>query len=329
MKLNVLYDSIDSKEEFIKTPLDLIYEFDIELTSEQFMDVLNYIVKHNKKYLLKIKKEQLELQRILEQTNVKEEHKEQEEQKTNFLYATKVHKDYNDKLDLIFFTIEENELNNIINQLSSNEIINLKLLILKRINEKKLQIKETLLNNPIKDIKINQEDIQRYEYLLTKLTESKEIEEDIEETYDSKIILLPYKNSSYLCEDIKEYIDGNRDLLNAFTKIINGYFLQSKDTKSIVKYDKLNEYKNPNGLRVMYVTMPNGYIAICSLFFKDKQKSSKIESYYEEAITRFREQKKYIEENLNNPDFMINQSILVGQIYSLLDSDYTLKKVGE
>ena len=79
----------------------------------------------------------------------------------------------------------------------------------------------------------------------------------------------------------------------------------------------------------MYVTMPNGYIAICSLFFKDKQKSSKIESYYEEAITRFREQKKYIEENLNNPDFMINQSILVGQIYSLLDSDYTLKKVGE
>ena len=67
-------------------------------------------------------------------------------------------------------------------------------------------------------------------------------------------------------------------------KIVDGYFLRTKDTKAIEGYqENLYEYKHPNGIRVLYVVEGN-IIIICSLFMKDKQKSSRISNEYDDPI---------------------------------------------
>ena len=87
-------------------------------------------------------------------------------------------------------------------------------------------------------------------------------------------------------------------------------------------------YKHPNGIRVLYLVQ-GSIIIICSLFMKDKQKSTRIANEYEEAISRFYESEQYILENFNNPDFHIEQAELVGEIFTLLDGITLSKKVGE
>jgi hypothetical protein len=62
---------------------------------------------------------------------------------------------------------------------------------------------------------------------------------------------------------------------------------------------------------------------------KDKQKSSRIANEYEEAITRYYRVKDYIVENFNNPDFHIEQSELVGEMFQLLEGNTLSKKVGD
>ena len=113
-----------------------------------------------------------------------------------------------------------------------------------------------------------------------------------------------------------------------FEKIIDGYFLKTKDTKGIEGYQNLYEYKHPNGIRILYIADGN-IITICSLFMKDKQKSTRITNEYEEAIRRYSEVEQYIQENFTNPDFHIEQAELVGEIFSLLDGIALSKKVGE
>jgi len=92
--------------------------------------------------------------------------------------------------------------------------------------------------------------------------------------------------------------------------------------------EKLYEYKRTNGIRVMFVKRGNE-IYICSLFYKDKQRSTKITSYYEEAIRRFN---SFINtQDITSPDFEIEQKELIGLIYGEIEpsTSLTKKKDGE
>jgi hypothetical protein len=62
---------------------------------------------------------------------------------------------------------------------------------------------------------------------------------------------------------------------------------------------------------------------------KDKQKSSRIANEYEEAVNRYYKVKNYIIDNFNNPDFHIEQSELVGEIFQILEGTTLSKKVGD
>ena len=74
--------------------------------------------------------------------------------------------------------------------------------------------------------------------------------------------------------------------------------------------------------------MGNNNIAICSIFYKDKQKSTKIANNYEEALNRYKNNKTYIEENITNPDFLIEQNEFIAHIRTILENrnQYSLSK---
>ena len=189
------------------------------------------------------------------------------------------------------------------------------------------------MNNPIADISTLQDNLNTYELVLefmNNVKETEELEEDISNENYSNIVIAPKNQmTTYLYEDISEYPERIKEIKLIFEKIVDGYFLKTKDTKAIEGYqEKLYEYKHPNGIRILYLVSGN-IITICSLFMKDKQKSTKIANEYDEAIKRYYESKEYITENFNNPDFHIEQAELVGKIFSLFDGIALSKKVGE
>ena len=165
---------------------------------------------------------------------------------------------------------------------------------------------------------------------ISELEKKDKIEEAQTELEFSNIILATNRNgSTYIFEDIAEYPEKSKEIKNIFEKLIDGYFLKTKDTKGIEGYqENLYEYKHPNGIRILYVVIGN-IIVICSLFMKDKKKSTRIANEYDEAIKRFYDVKDYIIANFNNPEFHIEQAEQVGKIFQLLDGPSLSKKVGD
>lgn len=326
--LNEIYNLIDEKD-YITDPIDFIYSEEYELSKENIMDVLNYIVKHNKEKLNIIKRKNEELQKKMDFSS--NEIIKEEPTSSKISYIKREYKDVDSRVDLLFFSFYENDFNTIIESIPTHEIPFIKLTILKRINELKTKIKELIYSNNVENIIQLKKDIEIYMNIINYLSITNEVEktEEIEDTYDSRILLPTINNTSYIYNDLLTCIEENKEIVNGFNKVISGYFLTTKDLRDIKKYDKLYEYKNPNGLRVMYVVLPNNYILICKVFIKDKNKSTKIESIYEEAYQRYLLIKDEIMSNLTNPDFMINQSLLVGEIVTLFESIDKNKKVGE
>ena len=191
------------------------------------------------------------------------------------------------------------------------------------------EIKKVLLHNSTTSVANLQKQIKEYREILV-LINNKENELEIEEISfkDSKynLIIAPnLKNGTYLYDDISQFPEQFKEIKNSIDKISSLYFLSTHDNKSLTgEYDKVSEYKHPNGIRIMYIKEGNNII-VTSLFYKDKQKSTKIDLYYEEAINRYMRCKQYIFDNLNNPNFIIEQKELLGEIFSLLESR-TLKR---
>lgn len=241
-------------------------------------------------------------------------------------------KDLSEIIELIIYSCLSDELPKILEGISQDDLKQIKLSIYKMILETKQKIKLSILTNPTNDISKLQDLLNAYEIALEALKEyEKESIKEQEETTEehSNIVIAPNKKTTYLYKDITEYPERIKEIKLIFEKIVDGYFLKTKDTKQIEGYsEKLYEYKHPNGIRVLYIVQ-GSIIIICSLFMKDKQKSTRIANEYEEAISRFYESEQYILENFSNPDFHIEQAELVGEIFTLLDGITLTKKVGE
>ena len=244
-------------------------------------------------------------------------------------------KDLSEILELIIYSSLSDETMKILETMSQEDFKLLKLQIYKLILDTKQAIRQSILTNPTADISSLQDRLNTYELVLEiastkfKPVQNEELEEELPQEYSNIVFAPNNKKSTYLYEDIAEYSERAKEIKLIFEKLVDGYFLKTKDTKPIEGYqEKLFEYKHPNGIRILYI-VTGSIITICSLFMKDKQKSSRIANEYDEAIARFYECKNYIEENFSNPDFHIEQAELVGEIFTLLDGISLSKKVGE
>ncbi len=332
--LQELHNRID-EQDYIESPANFVYcdelqlPDNIELNEEHIMDILNHIAEHNKECVDKIKYKNEKITKLINQD---EKQKEEQQTKTEQAVIKREYKDVDSKLDILLYSYGEDDYEKTLLSIPTHEIIHIKLAILKKINELKKQIKLELIYNPLFNISNIQEEIDVYGKILSSfdlLTNKEEIIEEENDSYNPNIIFLKNKDTSYIYEDLSECIEENKEIKKGFNKVLSGYFLTTKDLTPIRNYDKMYEYKNPNGLRVLYFVLPNNYVAISKIFLKDKNRSKKISSNYEDAYQRFIQQKEYIINNLNNPDFLIDQSLLVGELVTLIEDGIILKKVGD
>jgi len=246
----------------------------------------------------------------------------------------KAFKNIQELIDHISYSNLDTDSLRILEQQSHEDRARVKLHFYKLILETKKIIRELCLSDPLADIKELQSDLEIYTLILDTIKEidqKKEQEETPKEEKEfSNIIFAPNgKRSTYIFEDIVEFTEKSKEIKLIIDKLRDGYFLKTKDTKSIEGYqENIYEYKHPNGIRVLYVVEGN-IIIICSLFMKDKQKSSRISNEFEESISRYYASRDYIVNNFNNPYFHIEQSELIGEIYQLFENIGLSKKVGD
>jgi hypothetical protein len=319
---------------YIDRPTSFLYEKIEDPTLQEIVECTRVIALNNL-YYIQDKKEELEkIKKVLEQARDIQPSKTIEEERKTTIEPTskKEYRDLSEVMKLIIYNCLSDETIKVLESLSKEDYQRIKLQIYKLIIETKKQIKLSILNNPIADIKQLQENLNNYELILEMLKdlelENKE-EEELSQEYSNIIFAPNTKQSTYLYEDILEFPERTKEIKLILEKIVDGYFLRTKDTKAIEGYqENLYEYKHPNGIRVLYI-VTGKIITICSLFMKDKQKSIKISSEYDEALSRYYNSISYIKDNFDNPDFHIEQAELVGEIFSLLDGVSLTKKVGE
>lgn len=335
-KINIFLDKLNQEKNYIFNPNDYIYSIIPDATTAIIIECLRYIIEFNKD---KIKEQQEKIKALKESVKKAQDIKSEEitskidtEQIADFSTPTFDFKPY---IDLIIYSSLDAELEKKLANLSPNELKIIKLEIYKRKTILENKIKTSIITNPSFAITSFQEEYQKLQNILSFLNSlNKQEENTLSDTTlePSNIIIVPNHNSkkSYLYEDILRYISNRKEIKNTIDKILDGYFLKTRDTKSIVGLanNNLYEYRHPNGLRILYIAEGN-YIFICSLFYKDKQKSIKIENYYREAISRYELNKEYILSVISSPDFYIEQDELIGQITSLLEESISLKKVGD
>ncbi len=337
-RIEQVEQEIENIAYFIDGPTSFIYDHIEDPSQYEIVECLRAIIYSNKAYLTQ-KKKDIDMLRKKINVTTSNSLPTQSIQSTQSIpnvdskEIPKTEKNLTDYIKLILFSDMNDEISKKLSSLSREDKIRLKLYFLKMANQTKKAIKESILRNPTLGISKLQSDLSIYELAIS-FVETIEKESEPESTFEatpSRIFVVPNNhNSTYLYEDILTYKENRKEIKNIIDKIIEGYFLKTKDIKSIesVKPNCLYEYKHPNGIRVLYVVY-KGLIFICSLFYKDKQKSSRIDSYYEEAIRRFNSSKDYIINNNDNPDFYIEQDELLGQIYSLINDISYTKKVGE
>lgn len=244
----------------------------------------------------------------------------------------KEYKNIQELIDLITYSYLDEETMRILETQSHEDIVRIKLHFYKMIIETKKAIREAVLYNPQEDIRELQSNLDTYTLIvdtISELEKKEEIVEQEEKEYSNVVFAPNGHRSTYFYDDVYEFSDKNKEIKLILDKLIDGYFLKTKDTKGIEGYqENLYEYKHPNGIRVLYVVEGN-IIIICSLFMKDKQKSSRIANEYDEAITRYYKVREYIIENFNNPDFHIEQAELIGELFQVLEGTTLSKKVGD
>ena len=243
-------------------------------------------------------------------------------------------KNIQELIDRITYSQLDEDTIRILESQSHDDIIRVKLYFYKLIIDTKRKIQNACISNPLTNIKMLQSDLETYLLILDFISEFEKNNhptvEIIEDRDYSNILFAPNgKRSTYILEDIIEFPDKAKEIKLIIDKMIDGYFLKTKDTKRIEGYqENLFEYKHPNGIRILYVVEGN-IIIICSLFMKDKQKSSRITNEYDESIKRYYFAREYVISHFNDPDFHIEQSELIGEIYQQLDVNSLTKKVGD
>lgn len=326
-----LKELLSTKEEFIDSPLTFIANFSQDIDEQEIVELLRFIHVHNYEIVEQRQKHIIDMKQKISSAkplHQVEETKLVQEQPEEQPFASKIDPTYINSIltssDLL------TELENRVSSLSKEELTFLKMQLHLKQNKLKRIIREKIMLNPSLNIKEYQEELELLELAEVLISEQQSKEEVVEEQRtSSRIIFVPNASSSYLYNDISEY-ENKKEIKITFDKLVDGYFLMTKDIKSLEGYKnaKLCEYTHPNGIRILYV-ISDDIICVCSLFYKDKQKSKKIANYYEEAIRRFLSQIDYIKENYQTPDFIIEQDEIIGDIYSLLETGKKLKKGGD
>lgn len=323
-----------SVKEYISYPTSFLYDQIPDPNIQEIVECTGAIAAHNYSYLLSqqetISKIKVELDNAATITEQSEPSKKQQQKPET---ESKTKKDISELLEIVIYSCLDEDAIRLVSSVSREEFLLIKLHIYKLIIETEQKIKKQILISPVDFITSLQDNLNTYRLILEGLKEieqtpSLEQEELPSQEYSNIIIAPNGKKSTYLCDDINEYQERTKEIKLIFDKLIDGYFLKTKDTKSIEGYPNLYEYKHPNGIRILYIVDSN-IITICSLFIKDKQKSIRITNEYEEAIRRYNEVGEYIKENFTNPDFHIEQAELIGEIFTLLDGIALSKKVGE
>ena len=316
---------------FILNPLDFLYEHMENPSLTEIIECYKYICDNNQKNIQTSETYLQSLEsHILGVRPIQREKNEIEENNVDYNLERRETKDITDAIKYVTYCDLNTELNSFLDSMTLEDIVRLKLYFLKEITFIKKVISEAILEDPLADISSLQTELTNYKNILDSLKKyTSKCEEKVNVTdivNSSNIILLPSLNTSYFYQDIMQYPDRSREIKIAFDKIVDGYFLQTKDLRTIeCAKENLFEYRNPNGIRVLYIVKGN-LVLITSLFFKDKQKSTKISAYYEEAQKRYYAIYDYVLNNANNPDFYIEQAELVGQIYSFLETNMVVSK---
>ena len=325
--------SITGIDYFIASPYDFLYKYIEEPTNSEIIECLRFIILNNQQVLDSKQNKLNSLKTTISNSKPLSKPLPSIIKETTYqIPSPKKQRNLKEAIDYVTYSSEQ-ELTTFLSKLNEEDLIRIKLSFLKIIISLRQKIKETILNNPLSNIESFQQELTDYENILKRLKEytTKKESLQVEETISpSKIVILPSSNSSYLLEDINMYKERAREIKNAFDKIVDGYFLQTKDLKTIEgQKEKVCEYRNPNGIRILYIIKDN-LIYVCSLFFKDKQKSIRISNEYDEAERRFLKSFTYVQTNYQNPDFHIEQAEIIGQIYEFLESNITLtKKMGD
>lgn len=337
-RIDVFAKSMENIDYFITTPMDFIYEQLGDPAFDEVIECMRFVV-HNNNQVIQNKKEHLKsLREYIESAKPLDEFKPEEAISVAEEYEVSKHskkvKDISEVIDYVTYCDLDTELFLYLDTLSKEEYIRLKLYFLEQVLIFKKLIKEAVVKTPTFDVKSLQEELKVFEDILHRLKDyghQEEVTTSLEKVdTPSNIIILPSGKTSFLLRDIEQYPDYSKEIKIAFDKIIDGYFLQTKDLKAINgTKESVYEYRTPSGLRILYV-VKNNLILVCSLFYKDKQKSIRIASEYEEAQNRFYAGIEYVLANVNNPDFYIEQAELIAQVYNFLENHMSYsKKVGD
>lgn len=325
---------------YIQTPYEVIYDHMPNATTYDIVEGLRIILVHNHRITLELDKENSSINQLLtsakpltlpEQTSTVT--KEQEPVDNTYTYPQ--NSQAQQIIDSIKYFSSNEEFANNTKNLSQDSIALIKLHLLKLIKQLERKIRTKVTIDPLCDTDNERLQLLTYKGFLEELTIEQEIlieaEEKQEPNNQQRIILLPNgKNSTYLLEDIQNYPESYDEIFIAFENIMSKKFLGSKSIKSIKDVgDKLYEYTRTNGIRILFIKRGND-IYVCSLFYKDKQRSIKISANYDEAIKRFNEFMS-TGEDVTSIDFDIKQKELIGLIYGEIEPSQTLsiKKDGE
>ena len=269
---------------------------DIQEYAEAVRTLILYIIEHNKKII-----KYLESQ-IVEESDYKEGISKLDILQESEITPIRPSKT-NDSNDEIKNNDSSNEeISNLINKIIESDIeleILIKLVkpenitaikILLIAQKKKIikEIRDNLATDITMGISNLQDQVLRIDYFLLMLNDEEEIiQEQENENENIKIIILPNDaHTTYLLEDIKNYENRYDIIANALKKLRTKILFKTSGIRRIISVDKLYEYRETNGLRILFYVQSDNVFVITSLFFKDQRRSTKIDGFYEQAQKR-------------------------------------------
>ena len=325
---------------YIKTPYEVIYDYLPDATTYDIIEGLRIILVQNHRVTIELDKENANMRKIIDEAKPltipsSEPIIDKKSEPVDNSYTYPQNTQALQIIDSIKYFRTQEEFSKNTSNLSKEAIALIKLHLLKLIKQLEKQIRTKVAIDPLSGTDQERLQILNYKSYLEELMLDQEIlieaEEKQEKYSNQRIILLPHgQNNSYLLEDIQNYPESYGEIYLAFENIMSKKFLGSKSIKSIKDMgDKLYEYTRTNGIRILFIKRGND-IFICSLFYKDKQRSSKITAYYDEAIKRFNSFMSTCD-TITTPDFEIEQKELIGSIYGEIEQTQSLsiKKDGE
>ena len=147
----------------------------------------------------------------------------------------KEYKNIQELLDLVTYSYLDSETMRILETLSHEDIVRIKLHFYKLIIETQKHIRELMIYNPHEDIRELQSDLETYTLIvdtISELEKKEEILEPEEEKEYSNIIFAPNGHrSTYFYDDAYEFPDKAKEIKLIVDKLVDGYFLKTKDTK--------------------------------------------------------------------------------------------------